>query len=83
MALPLNLNTKNVPNADVFLEFKIYVYFLWERVSGLQLQTSTKIIQFWKKRDTKFGFELWSNSQVHFELDKNAWMWPVFRNYCS
>ena len=41
MALPLNLNDKNIPNADFFLVFKIYT-FLWYSVSGLQLKTSAK-----------------------------------------
>ena len=27
-ALPLNFNAKNIPNADFFLVFQIYVYFL-------------------------------------------------------
>ena len=42
MALPLNLNAKNLPNADFFLVFKIYVYFLWASASELQLKTSAK-----------------------------------------
>ena len=40
MALPLNLNDKNIPNADCFLVFKIYTFFLWYSMSGLQLKTS-------------------------------------------
>ena len=42
MALPLNLNIKNLQNVFSFLEFKIYVYFLWASVSELQLKISAK-----------------------------------------
>ena len=42
MALPLNLNAKNIPNADFFLVFEIYVYFLWASASELQPKISAK-----------------------------------------
>ena len=42
MALPLNLNVKNLLNADFFLIFLIYVYFLWASVSELQPKTFAK-----------------------------------------
>ena len=42
MALPLNLNAKNLPNAEFFLVFLIDVYFLWASASELQFKTSAK-----------------------------------------
>ena len=34
------MNAKNLPNADSFLVFQIYVFFLWASASELQLKTS-------------------------------------------
>ena len=42
MALPLNLNVKNLLNANFFLIFLIHVYFLWASVSELQPKTFAK-----------------------------------------
>ena len=53
MAQPLNLNAKNLPNADFFLVCKIYVYFLWASASELQPKTSAKNSAVLKKTKTK------------------------------
>ena len=63
MALPLNLNTKNLQNADCSWYFQfMYILFDKVRVYG-NWKHLPKIIQFWKKRETMFEFELWSIPQ--------------------
>ena len=57
MALPLNLNAKNLPNADFFLVFKIYVYFLWASASKLQPKTSAKNLAVLKEEENKVWFQ--------------------------
>ena len=42
MAPPLNFNAENLRNADFFLVFKSYVYFLWASASELQPKTCAK-----------------------------------------
>ena len=54
MALPLNLNAKNPPNADFFSVFKIYVYFLWASASGFQLKISAKNSTGLKEKENQF-----------------------------
>ena len=50
MALPLNLNAKNIPIAHFFSVFKIDVYFLWSSASELQLKTSANNSTLFKEK---------------------------------
>ena len=56
MALPLNLNAKYLPNADFFLVFWIYVYFLWVSAIELQPKTSAKNSAVLKEEENQIWF---------------------------
>ena len=47
-----------LPNADFFLVFKFMYIFFEQVLANCNLKYLPKILQFWKKKKTKFDFEL-------------------------
>ena len=93
MALPLNLNAKKLLNADFFLVFLIYVYFLWASVSELQPNiTCQKFCSFERrgKQNLILNFDLSLSSfrvkkKCQLGWEKWGWVkilrkWEVFQN---
>ena len=68
MAPPLNFIAKNLPNADFFLVFKIYVYFLWASASELQPKTSAKNSAVLKEEENLIWFWTLIYLSVAFDL---------------